>query len=118
MNTYCCHFCLEQISSAPIEELTKFGMQVYFCHTCLAEYVFVGNGKSLSHYNLYATINNKMYRWTINDSCALLRYVKCPGQVGSIVNRDLGILKIFKSDIPIITPQNIKDKLQTYLIFL
>lgn len=122
MITCVCRFCQKDARYAPIAELDAHGMKVYFCDECSAEYVFYAAGL-LSHYSLYTTINTKMYRWTRSMSAysggrAWLRYIETPGIPGAVANKDVSLIKTFFGDVPDITPQNINEKLKTYLVFI
>ena len=112
-----CQFCDKPTVNANLEEMSRYGVYVQFCHTCLAEYVFYRD-ETLSHYSLYTTLGEKMYRWTIAHSVAFIRYVEKPGIPGQVPNKDMRVVHRFANDIPEITPQNINEKLKTYLVFL
>lgn len=117
MNNHNCNFCQQQTKNATFGDLERYGMKVNFCHTCLAEYVFYSDG-ALSHWSLYTTINEKMYRWTVNSASAWLRLIGTPGIPGVSQNEDLKNIRVFKENIPEINPSNISEKLRTYLLFL
>jgi hypothetical protein len=97
--------------------MSRFGVGITFCHTCLAEYMFYRDGH-LSHYSLYTTIGDRMYRWTQIKMYGYLRYVAEPGVPGVSPNKGMQMIKSFTVDVPDITPTNINEKLRTYLVFL
>lgn len=113
-----CQFCLKPTKDVSFGALqSKFNMKITFCANCLAEYIFFRDN-ALSHYSLYTTISNKLYRWTVNTSSAWLRAIGKPGIPGKTENEDIQLIKGFKKDIPNINPQNINEKISTYLVFL
>jgi len=114
-----CQFCQQEVSHEPLKGLEEYGVKVYFCHDCLAEYVYWTDGAEASS-SVYRTYRDKMYRWTVTPQrdTAYLVHIKKPGVPGSRHNEDMHILKVFKSDFPNITPDNFIDKLSVYLVFL
>ena len=115
-----CKFCEKSSQYSPLQEMESHGVRVYFCHDCQAEYLYWSDGGSLST-SLYTTINDKMYRWTVsNNFNAILWYVTDPGTPGVRKNKSLKFIKEFvnQAEVTTITPQNIVDKLKTYLLFL
>lgn len=112
-----CTFCGAGATYSPLDELDKHGVDVYFCHPCRAEYLYFWDGQCAST-SLYTEINKKMYRWTISSSSAVLWYIKNPGTPGTRKNDGIEFIKAFKEDVPVITPQNVNEKLRTWLIFL
>ena len=89
--------------------------EVYYCYDCSAEFVNTTGGV-----HLYVNINDKMYRWSVEDEGKLGRlwYVGQPGTPGIEPNRKMFLLKTFKEDLPVITPQNIEEKLRFILVFM
>jgi hypothetical protein len=114
-----CKFCGKAASYCPLDEMEQYGVKVYFCHPCKAEYLFWPNGVR-SSISLYTIINHKTYRWTIlKENTAQLWYVKDPGIPATRLNHNLDLIKFFNgSDMPELTPQNINDKIRTWLIFI
>lgn len=125
-----CRFCSGPVPYTPLAEMEELDVKVYFCSTCIAEYCYFWddvhgswqrNGQP-SSVSLYTTINTKVYRWTISSTGdANLWYIKNPGIPGTRKNIDLECLKSFMTkdgSVPEITPQNINDKIRTWLVFL
>jgi hypothetical protein len=118
-----CTFCQKETVYVPLIVKNKDGkatnrvFQVYYCYDCQAEYAYFG---SIKNVHLYTTINNRMYRWSLelNGSMGRLWYVGEPGEPGVRPNRKLELVKNFQSMFPTITPQNIQDKLKFILLFL
>lgn len=125
-----CTFCGGVAAYSPLVEMEEHNVKVYFCSDCRAEYLYFWDSRSEnwrlhgnpSSISLYTTINDKMYRWTISSTGdGLLWYVKNPGVPGSRKNSDMEPVKSFRvkeGAVPDITPQNINDKVRTWLIFL
>ncbi len=92
--------------------------EVYYCYDCSYEYVLLGSG--IENHHLYVTINNRMYRWSVEDEGKLARlwYIGEPGIPGVRANQKLSHIKSFKEYFPEITPQNIERKLRFILLFL
>lgn len=117
-----CQFCTKEISDAPVNEMAKHGVGVYFCHPCQAEYLYFRSGTCAS-VSLYTTINERCYRWTVTSvDTAQLWYVKEPGIPGVRKNEGMEPVKGFsKSDgdtIPELTPSNVNGKIRVWLPFL
>jgi len=118
-----CKFC--QKETAPVPLIIKGGngdnkyhtFDVHYCYDCAAEYVDWAGVVSI---HLYVTINNRMYRWSVEDKGSLARlwYVGEPGEPGVRANRKMFLIKSFKEDFPQITPENIERKLRFILLFL
>lgn len=103
---------------------------IYWCETCSLETIHWHQSKRIS-YSLYIEINGKTFRWsTYSDQpeYATLWRIGTPGIPGETINEDVKCVAAFGEDsggflraadiIPKITPQNIKQKLATYLAFL
>lgn len=122
MNDFKCLFCFNLATPAPQKKLDAYGIYVRFCHKCMVEYISHEDRSKVNYYSLYTTINDKVYRWTVSTLerplYAWLRHVQNPGIPGYMINKDMVVIKRFKDDIPNITPQNINEKVKTYLIFL
>lgn len=113
-----CQFCANGASYAPLDEMEKHGVKVYFCYECRAEYLYFSDGLAAS-VSLYTEINQRMYRWTVtSQNVAQLIYIKNPGIPGTRKNENLEFIKSFQKDFPQVTPQNINEKLRTWLVFL
>lgn len=116
--SHICKFCKNPAKYEPISKIEKYGVTIFFCHTCHAEFLFWPTG-SLINESLYAEINGKMYRLTTTPTIAVsIWYISEPGIPGKKINEGLKILKTFKGEIPDINPSNIVEKLKTYLIFI
>ena len=114
--TRLCKFCQKESVYVPLTISSKKTFKVYYCYDCSYEYV---DKMSWSNHHLYASINNRMYRWSVDESgtAANLWYVGEPGDPGKFPNRKMFLIKTFK-DFPQITPQNIERKLRFILLFL
>lgn len=114
-----CKFCQQDVLYRPIEELEHLGVKVYFCYDCSAEYLYWGSD-SIDSVSIYTTYRERMYRWTVisGGTSAHLWYIKTPGVPGSRKNEDMELIKTFKEDLPIITPDNFIEKLSVYLLFI
>jgi len=121
-----CKFCGRPASYVPLNMSTSGGVSVdiYFCHNCRAEYMlsFRKNGEIVST-SLYTEINGETYRWTVSFGFYQFQHIKHPGTPGLVKNEGISQIKgLFfngnKGDIiPDITPENINEKLRTYLLF-
>jgi hypothetical protein len=118
-----CTFCGQAAGYAPLEEMEYHGVGVYFCHTCNAEYLYYQSGEMAST-SLYTEIHGRMYRWTVSIgrnslwASATLWYVEKPGIPGKKKNEGLVPVKDFENPLPDVNPQNINEKLKTWLVFL
>jgi hypothetical protein len=118
-----CKFCQKETVYVPLvikggngdKSYHKF--DVHYCYDCEAEYVHWGQINSV---HLYTTVNNRMYRWSVelDGTMARLWYVGEPGEPGVRPNKKLKLVKNFKSIYPKITPQNVNEKLRFILLFL
>jgi hypothetical protein len=119
-----CRFCQQtQAVYSPLEPMESYGCKIFFCHPCQAEYLFYSRDNILTSFvgfSLYATISEKMYRWSVhtNETRATLWWVKTPGIPGTRINRDLISLLQIYDDLPTITPQNIEARIRKWLLLL
>lgn len=115
---YPCKFCGRGASYAPLFELEKFEVDVYFCHFCQAEFVV---GKDIGFFgsvSIYTEISGRMFRFTYNsDNSATIWFIGEPGVPGKRTNKNLKPIKNF-SIAPDVTPFNITEKLRTWLLFI
>jgi hypothetical protein len=91
-------------------------IEAHFCYDCNYEYVLFGSDTENHH--LYTTINNRMYRWSLEYGVAHIWHVGEPGVPGAQPNRKMFLIKTFKDSFPEITPENIERKLRFMLLFL
>lgn len=117
-----CKFCNQEVKDAPVDEMSKHGIGVFFCHACQAEYLFFRSGHCAS-VSLYTNINERCYRWTVTSvDTAQLWYVKEPGIPGVKKNEGMAPVKSFNKDkgdaIPQLTPANVNGKVRMWLPFL
>jgi len=116
-----CQFCQQFPLYNPLEEMEHYGVKIFFCHTCKAEYLYWRTNQNYSSVSLYTEIQGKMYRWTYRtQGYSQLWWVKNPGIPGTRRNRDLqSILHVSPEEgIPDITPANINSRVRTWLLFL
>ena len=122
-----CKFCQQMATYAPLDELEIYGVKVFYCYQCKAEYLYYTSGGTPTTYasvSLYTEINNKMYRWTIIENghgkSARLWWIKNPGIPGTRINSDLESVVYFEDFVPPsdITPQNIMNKISLWLPFV
>jgi len=110
-----CQFCNNETTYHPIDILNRYTLKVYFCYPCQAEYVSMFGNRI----HIYATLNDRLYRWTNNDNClGQLWIINSPGIPGSELNEDVELLKTFKENMPEINPSNAKEKIKLLLLFL
>lgn len=114
-----CKFCQKLATFAPLEEMSRRNISIFYCHHCSAEYTFWSDGSPSSE-AVYTYINLKLYRWVItpDNNAGYLWYIKEPGMPGLLPNKGASLIKEFKEDVPAITPTNIEEKLKTYLVFI
>lgn len=119
-----CQFCGQGAAYSPLNEMEYHGVGVYFCHSCSAEYLYYQSG-GLASSSLYTEINGKMFRWTVvvgrnSMWCsATLWYIEKPGIPGKKKNEGMIPIKEFDyPNVPHLTPQNVNEKLRTWLVFL
>ncbi len=121
-----CEFCSTRTMYVPLAIGTEYPsaissrtLRVHYCKDCRAEYVYWSNDGALASIHLYATIGEKMYRWSMvsNIKGGRLWHVGEPGIPGEIPNKGLVLLKSLE-DLNSITPSNVEEKIRTYLPFL
>jgi hypothetical protein len=115
-----CKFCKGDAFFRPLKEMEVLEVHVHFCDKCQAEYLRFNDG-TIASVSLYTKINDHMYRWTVTSArTAQLWRVKDPGIPGTRVNRNLEPVMGFEigDTIPEITPDNVEDKIRTWLVFL
>lgn len=120
-----CRFCLQEVPYRPLKEMEEHDIDVHFCDTCNAEYLYWKDKDNWVSWSLYVTIGERMYRWTYSSAeTAQLWWVKDPGIPGTRANRNLepvyhcGFKNAFESTpIPDITPQNAIDKIRLLIMF-
>ena len=119
-----CKFCNQEAAYKPLKEMNLF-FDIYFCEPCLAEYLYYsssisGTEEDLWAYSLYTYINEQLYRWNVSMSgSGLIWHIKEPGVPGVTPNRKTKLIKsITQNPLPIITPQNINERLRTWITFL
>ena len=111
-----CQFCDKRAAYSPLPELELYGMRVFFCHPCQAEYVYRENLWSSS---IYADVNGKKYRWTNFGDRYTLYHILNPGIPGVRLNRGIDHVASFKKEDAVgITPSNLVAKIKTWLPFL
>jgi hypothetical protein len=121
MKEVICQFCQQLAAYTPLEEMEIHSVRVYWCEPCHAEYLHFSESPVVNSCSLYTTINNRMYRWSVTVlDHASLWYIEEPGIPGVKANK--GTVRLFSlgrgEAKPTVTPQNIHDKLATYLLFL
>lgn len=113
-----CKFCNFPPVYAPIDEMEKFDVKIYFCYPCQAEYIYF-NSYRLASISLYTDVNNKKYRWTMPVAgYKQLWLIKDPGVPGTRKNNNLELIRSFKDDMYEITPINIQEKIKIWLLML
>lgn len=115
-----CNFCQKETSDKSISLTPKRNMKVDFCTDCSAEYVYWSDANETPYaVHLYATIGDKMYRWSsyFGHAVGHLWYIEVPGIPGLVPNRKTKLLKTLQDD-PKITPQNINEKISLIILFL
>lgn len=111
-----CKFCNQELKHIQMHYMNKYGINVFCCNNCHAEYFYFKNGKCAS-VSLYTTINSKKYRWTvISNNIAQLEYITISNIEENV------ILKSFSKNngdsIPELNPINVNSKIKTLLLFL
>ena len=88
----------------------------YYCHTCNYEYVKMG---SMINHHLYRMIGDRMFRWSHEETTNVARvwYIGSPGIPGVSPNKDLELLQSFEDNLPIVTPDNVEDKIRLVVTF-
>lgn len=114
-----CKFCNHEALSKPLKDVSLH-FDVYYCFTCEAEYLYMTKDDELWSYNLYTFINGELYRWSVSGfGNGHIWYIGSPGVPGEVPNRNAKLIRTFKSlPLPDVTPQNINNKLKTWLTFL
>jgi hypothetical protein len=118
-----CKFCQQPASYESLPQMESFGIKVFFCHPCRAEYLYWSQNniflETPSSVSLYVTINDKTYRWSREGHYGRLWYVGKPGVPGKHINGQMiPILSFKEADSLNLTPQNIESKIRSWLIFL
>jgi hypothetical protein len=122
-----CKFCPKLADYSPIHELDSNAqvfqerLLIYFCSDCRAEYLVYKKSNKLYSASLYTKINDRVYRWSVlSEGSAQLWLVKEPGTPGISINKGLSMVKAFfqPDSVPALTPENINEKIRTWLVFL
>jgi hypothetical protein len=124
-----CDFCQKEVPHFPMKILEKNDIQVFYCETCRAEYIYHKRNEFVSARHLYTTIKDKTYRWSISyyqdddddgfHKMARLYYIKDPGLPGISYNLGMELLQRFEpGHYSVITPENIINKIKFMLLFL
>ena len=115
-----CQFCQKEAVYVPLQVSKKHTFKVHYCYSCQTEYVDHSYDPKPT-VNLYTTIGNRMYRWTImqdeDTTIGYLWYIGEPGVPGQRPNRKLKLLKTFHVP-PSINPSNVEQKIRFILLFL
>jgi hypothetical protein len=115
-----CKFCFGSAVNAPLQELAYYGIDIYFCHDCKAEYLFYQSGNTAS-VSLYTEINGKTYRWSATPPIYRIWLIRVPGIPGQKRNEGTVVVKSFKDDtgeLSKVNPSNVNEKLKTWLVFI
>lgn len=116
---FICKFCRQEATYAPLSEMSRHAISIFFCYNCSAEFTFWSDGQPASE-SIYIEMNRKTYRWTItvHNNYGYIWYIEEPGVPGISTNKKPHLIVRFKEDVPQITPANIKEKFKTYLVFV
>lgn len=117
-----CRFCCQKLRHSHMPELEENDIQIYVCDPCQSEYIYSNEGALIS-LSIYTKIKERHYRWTVTspDQAALWRvsfYPESNSKPAYGQHDYAKMIKSWKQDIPNISPSNIYQKVQTYLIFL
>lgn len=117
-----CTYCGGPAGYAPIPEMDHHGADVYFCQRCQAEYIYFRKTEFLANTSLYTKIGERTYRWSVARGVGQIWYIKTPGEPGVRRNEGMELVKAFLPNngdvIPTLTPENINERLRTWLVFL
>jgi len=133
-----CQYCQQPTESIHLPEFDDYGAFIRFCHACQAEQLCWSSDEAIISNSLYAKINNRLYRWTVASSPvvdqlgipfnivgSLWHVIDAIGYepgMGTFHTREIANMehiKTFRGEIaPILTPQNIEQKIRTWLMML
>ena len=117
-----CQFCRRKLHYSDLPDLEENDIKICICESCQTEYIYFNNGELVS-LSIYTKIKDKYYRWTVTgpNQASLWRVSFYPENTLRPAYGRHDYAKMIKSwsrDIPNISPSNIHQKVQTYLIFL
>ena len=119
-----CTYCKYPATYSPIDKMEVYGIKIFFCHPCQAEYLYFSKkdipSEKPSSVSLYAVVKEKMFRWTITaDGNVCLWKVGSPGIPGVKINENMESIAFIQDlQTTTVTPQNIRSKLEKWLPFL
>jgi len=127
-----CLFCDCDLKYHNIVFYDRLAQTLFTCKKCMVRYVFFKNTK-LAMYSIFVKIGNNIYMWNFsgigkNSQIRFIPYIKDDSDFthdyfeGIVVGR-ISVLEVEKllitiENTPKITPDNIEQKLKTYLLFL
>jgi hypothetical protein len=116
MNNNNCHYCDNfLLLEIKLVELNSLRINVYYCSQCDVDYLCL-NDKLVS-VSIYTTINNNIFRYTVSlNGKSQLCKVQEQYKHSRNITKDKIILRF--ENAKDITPENFKEKLQHWLIFL
>lgn len=109
-----CRFCNQLAEYKPLPQMEEHGAKIFFCFNCNAEYT-LWNDTLNKYYSLYVTINDKTYRWSIDEHNSYLYRVKIPGKPGVEPNKKMEMIKSFNR-VCEINPSNIERRTKIILL--
>jgi len=112
-----CKFCHRQSSPSDLPIFKNRGISIFFCFPCNSEYLVHSGYPHKDYINLYHNYNNFLYKFSIHSSASYLYQINSPGKPGKSFNKDIHLIKSFDSFLNI-SPDNINEKLQSYLVFI
>src|ERR1700734_2211534 len=81
-----CQYCQQPMIYSPLEIMEQHGIKVFFCHFCQYEETHWSGGNIASQ-NLYATINNQQYKWSVWQNVGHLFHIQDSGIPGISINQ-------------------------------
>lgn len=112
MNCQFCHLLLTPLICSDIDDL----LEVYPCQNCQVDYYYWRNSypPSKSHHS-FIIHGERSYEWAVTKNYSFLYQIEPKRKLDHTWKR--GPMMI-KSSITQLTPDNVMQKLKTYLIFL
>lgn len=97
--------------------MSAITINAYWCEKCYYEYAPLGG---MINHHLYKMIGDRMFRWSYEETTDVARiwYIGSPGIPGVSPNKDLKLLKTFEEHFPMVTPDNVEEKLKLVVTFL
>ncbi len=115
MTTITCQFCQKVLLPFRQEDVDDL-LQVFYCSTCQVDFYYWINSNPLSKsHHSFIIHDQHSYEWVVNEVHSILYLIQPIRKIANTWKREEMI--IITPPLPL-TPQNVLQKLKTYLLLL